>query len=296
VRASAQRSLVCVLVGLTAGLSGRVLAQSAEGPEEIVVRAKPLNRYRAEIELARDEMIKIFNEANEGEDNDVECRYEAPTGSRIPERVCFSFAQDRAGANGARDFLNALFTSSGKGTGVGAPQVTAEIGAGVAQSDATLASNSAMIRFEAEWQRLMNTNRQFYDAVVKYRELENEFDRARGATVRIPVPVFALKGPQCEASTYTEYQQLGNVARVTGTVSISACAAGTTGKFALVARVRDEAGAVTPLEFNEMWQSDDAQDYVFFADYPIGDDVFLESVRVRNLTCTCEDPVGAEGR
>ena len=119
---------------------------------------------------------------------------------------------------------------------------------------------------------------------------KNEFNRARGTTVRIPIPVFSLKGPQCEASTYTEYQQLGNVARVTGTVSISACPAGTTGKFALVARVRDEAGASTPIEFTEMWQSPDAQDYTFFADYPIGDNVFLESVRVRNLSCTCEDP------
>ena len=136
----------------------------------------------------------------------------------------------------------------------------------------------------------MGTNQQFHDAVVKYGELENEFDRARGATIRIPIPVFALKGPQCEASTYTEYAQLGNVARVTGKVSISACPAGTTGKFVVIARVRNEAGAVTPIEFTEMWQSADPQDYTFFADYPIGDNVFLENVRVRNLTCTCEDP------
>ena len=145
-----------------------------------------------------------------------------------------------------------------------------------------------MATFEKEWRRVMDTNQQFYDAVVKYRELENEFDRARGATVRIPIPVFSLKGPQCEASTYTEYQQVGNVARVTGTVNISACPAGTTGKFALVARVRDEAGTRTPIEFTEMWENPDAQDYTFFADYPIGDNVFLESVRVRNLMCTCE--------
>jgi len=269
-----RRSLV--IVGLAA-FSGRVLAQPVdEEPEEIVVRAKPLNRYRMEIELARDEMIKVFNEANEGEDNDVRCRYDVPTGSRIPVRVCFSTAQDRASAGAARDLLNGLLMGRGSET-VGAAQNVA------------IGESEAMVEFEKEWRRLMDTNQPFYNAVVKYRELENEFDRARGATVRIPIPVFSLKGPQCEASTYTEYQQVGNVARVTGTVSISACPAGTTGKFALVARVRDEAGAVTPIEFNEMWQSPDPQDYIFFADYPIGDDVFLESVRVRNLTCTCED-------
>jgi len=102
--------------------------------------------------------------------------------------------------------------------------------------------------------------------------------------------VTLLKGLQCEASTYTEYEQVGNVARVTGKVTISACPAGTAGKFALVARVRDEAGASTPIEFSEMWQSDDGQDYIFYADYPIGDNVFLQGVRVRNLTCTCEEP------
>ena len=60
------------------------------------------------------------------------------------------------------------------------------------------------------------------------------------------------------------------------------------GKFALVARFRDEAGAITPIEFSEMWENPDAEEYVFFADYPIGDNVLLESVRVRNLMCTCE--------
>ena len=236
-----------------------------------------------EIELAQDEMFRLFNEANEGDDNDVRCRYEVPTGSRIPTRVCWSAAQDRASATGARDFLQEGTRSSrsaslSTGTGLGsAPNTAGE-------------ESSAMVEFEKEWRRLMSTNLQFQAAVVEYRELENEFNRARGATVRIPIPVFTLKGPQCEASTYTEYEQIGNVARVTGTVSISACPAGTTGKFALVARVRDDAGTTTPIEFSEMWESPDAQDYIFFADYPIGDNVFLESVRVRNLTCTCEGP------
>ena len=283
-RAFLQRSLACAIGGFAVVLSGVVLAQEpAEELEEIVVRAKPLNQYRVEVELARDEMIRVFNEANEGEDNDVRCRYDAPTGSHIPQRVCFSTSQDRVSANGARAFLNSLLM------GAGSASQGAATGIGEAQ-DAAGGETRALANFEKEWQRVMGTNQQFYSAVLKYRELENEFNRARGTTVRIPIPVFSLKGPQCEASTYTEYQQLGNVARVTGTVSISACPAGTTGKFALVARVRDEAGASTPIEFTEMWQSPDAQDYIFFADYPIGDNVFLESVRVRNLSCTCQDP------
>jgi hypothetical protein len=281
VRAFLQRSLACAIGGCAVVLAGVVLAQEpAEELEEIVVRAKPLNQYRVEVELARDEMIRVFNEANEGEDNDVRCRYDAPTGSHIPQRVCFSTSQDRVSANAARNFLQSLTVGDGSSSAV------TGIGSGLNAAG----GDRAMATFEKEWQRVMDTNQQFYSAVLKYRQLENEFNRARGTTVRIPIPVFSLKGPQCEASTYTEYQQLGNVARVTGTVSISACPAGTTGKFALVARVRDEAGASTPIEFTEMWQSPDAQDYIFFADYPIGDNVFLESVRVRNLSCTCQDP------
>jgi hypothetical protein len=267
-----------ILVSLAVVLSGPVLAQSAEGPEEIIVRAKPLNRYRAEIEVARDQMIRLFNEANEGDDNDVRCRYDAPTGSRIPVRVCFSAAQDRASAGAARDLLNGLFLGRGSER-VGAAQNIA-IGEG-----------HAMVEFEEEWRRVMGTNQQFYDAVVKYRELENEFDRARGATIRIPLPVVTvLKHPQCEASAHTEYEQRGDLARVTGVVSLSACPAGTTGKFAVVARVRNDAGTVTTIESSEVWRSADTEDYIFFADYPIGDSVFLENVRVRNLTCTCEGP------
>jgi hypothetical protein len=268
------------VVGFAAILSGPLLAQTTQPPEEIVVRAKPLNRYRAEIEVARDEMISLFNEANEGDDNDVRCRYEAPTGSRIPRRICFSASQDRVSANAGRDFLQAL----GRG------DITASGTLGIGSGQNASGGDRAMVEFENEWRRVMGTDQQFRAAVVKYRELENEFDRARGSTIRMPIPSFTLNGPQCEASTYTEYEQRGNVARVAGTVSISACPAGTRGTFAVVARVRNDAGTVAPIEFGEVWQSDVSEDYVFFADYPIGDNVFLESVRVRNLKCACEGP------
>ena len=287
-RAVVQRSLVCAILGLAAEPSNRLLAQPADEPEEIVVRGKPLSQYRLELEQARDEMIKLFNEANEGDDTDVRCRDEVPTGSRIPERVCWSRAQDRAGGNAARDLLHSLVMSSGKGTG--GPQLNSQVAQAAAQGAASSGEWAALVEFEQEWRRLLSRNEQFYEAVARYREIESEFDRARGATIRIPIPSFALSSPQCEASTYTEYEQLGNVARVSGTVSISACPAGTTGNFTLVARVRDEAGEIKPIEFNETWQRADAEDHSFNTDYPIGDDVFLESVRIRNLTCTCEDP------
>ena len=73
-----------------------------------------------------------------------------------------------------------------------------------------------------------------------------------------------------------------------GTISISMCPAGTTGSLTLVANVRDDAGALTPIEFSETWQHADAQDHLFKSDYAIGENVLLQSVRVRNSTCTCK--------
>jgi hypothetical protein len=104
-------------------------------------------------------------------------------------------------------------------------------------------------------------------------------------TVRVELP--GPSGPQCEASALTEYSQRGAMARVTGTISIGNCPAGTTGTFTLVARVRDASGEIKPIEFNETWQRDDAEDVQFTGDYPIGPDVELVSARVRGLTCTC---------
>ena len=297
-RALVQRSLACATVSFAATLSGQVLAQTLQPPEEIeevVVRGgKTLSQYRLELEQAEDDLFRLFNELNEGNDTDIRCRNEAPTGSRMPQRVCRSQAEDRASANSARDFLNALFSSSGKGSGAGAPQVNAEIGMGEALSNAVSAGSSALAQFEAEWTRVLAGNRQLYEAAVEYAELEEEFDRLRGVTsadTRQPRQVvLGRTGPQCEASTLTEYEQRNNVARVSGTVGISACPAGTTGRFTLVARVRDEAGAITPIEFSETWQRADAQDHVFNSDYSIGENMSLVSVRVLNLTCTCEDP------
>ena len=94
---------------------------------------------------------------------------------------------------------------------------------------------------------------------------------------------------QCEATTQTEYQQRNNVARVNGSVTIVNCPAGSAGTFDVVARVRDESGETKPIEFAEKWQRDDAGDSPFAGDYPIGENVELLGVRIRNLKCTCAE-------
>jgi hypothetical protein len=296
-RAFVQCSLA--LVGFAATFSGRAIQpaeealQPPEDIEEVIVRSgKTLSQWRLEVDLAQDELFKLFNELNEGKDNDVGCRDEAPTGSRIPQRVCWSHAQQTSGAAGARLFLNELLDSAGNSSG--GRQGNAEVGVAQAMTDAAREGRIAEDRFQEEWARLLAGDQRFAAAVVEYAELKAEFDSLSGAksvSAQQPRQIpLGRTGPQCEASTYTEYEQRNNVASVSGTVGISACPAGTTGSFTLVANVRDDAGAITPIEFSETWQRADAEDHVFNSDYPIGDNVALVSVRVRGLKCTCKDP------
>jgi len=315
-RVFVQRPLAVAVVSLAVVLSGRAFPQAdsasgatatAEPPEEVTVRGRrTLTQYRLELEKAREDIFRRYNEVNEGKDNDIRCRDEQPTGSRMPQTVCRSNAENSADADASRNFLNALLMSSGEfrsTTAAGGTQANANIGTGEAQGDGASGEADALARFETEWNRLLREDRQLYRAVVKYAELEDEYNAARGVTGAAAEPAVTVvleepvqpvasqpNAPQCEATTLTEYQQRNNVARVTGTVSIASCPAGTSGSFTLIARVRDDNGEIRPIEFNETWQRADAQDHNFNSDYPIGDNVELMNVRVRGLSCTCAEP------
>jgi hypothetical protein len=299
------RAFAFVVFSLAVVLPRWALAQAAEAPEEITVQGgKTVGEYRLELERARDEVFRRFNEANEGTKTDVTCKDEQPTGSRMRQNVCRSAAENQADASAARGFLDSMVRNAGNyltGQMNSAPPISlvnAEIGTGVAQADGQVGEADALAKFEQEWLRLLSQDQDFYQAVVKYVELERQYDSVRGVNdptaAALAVPGVAVtagqpSGPQCEATTLTEYQQRNNVARVTGTVSLAACPAGTTGTFTLVARVRDESGESRTIDFPESWQRDDTEDHTFNTDYPIGDNDELMSVRVRNLKCTCAE-------
>jgi hypothetical protein len=315
-RAFVPRSLAFALATLIVTSGGQALAQTesaagttaaAEPPEELTVRGgRTPGAYRLELERQRNEIFRIFNEANKGDDTDIRCKNEQPTGSRMRQTVCRSKAENEANAAAAQSFLVSLFTTSG-GFRTNARLGTAAVGtpgalAGGGQLNSSTGTKDtgdvgdALAQWEAEWNRLLTENRDLYNAVVRYAELDDAYAQARGATAApLPdlirgAPSEQSAGPACEASTLTEYSQRNDVALVSGTVSISGCPAGTTGGFTVVARVRDDDGNTNPLEFKETWQRADAEDHVFKTEYPIGDNVFLSSVRVRDLECTCAAP------
>jgi hypothetical protein len=316
-RAFVLRSLAFALGSFAVSLSGRAFAQAdstpstnattaVEQPEEVTVRGRrTLPQVRLELERARNEMFRIFNEANQGTDTDVRCGVEQPTGTRMRHTVCRTAAEVEATSRAARDMLNSLVYSTSGHVGTAGSQAAptptpVNISSVASQLEGSLGAKDALGQFEDEWKRIFGENRDLFRAVTTYVELQQEYVQARGDTLAPGEQELAVlleeepvraetNGPICEASTLTEYSQRNNLALVSGSVGISGCPAGTTGGFTVVARVRNDAGDVTPIEFNETWQRADTQDHAFEAQYPIGDNVFLQSVRVRNLTCTCSD-------
>lgn len=107
--------------------------------------------------------------------------------------------------------------------------------------------------------------------------------------IKLAIDLPDLEISQCEATSTTQYQQRNTIARVDTTVAVGSCAAAS-GEHTVTARIRDSSGEVKSIEFEEKWQRSDGQDVKLTADYPIGENVDLLSVRVRGLSCTCADP------
>jgi hypothetical protein len=176
-----QRTFVLTMVGVAAAVSGPAFAQSATaaqsggagGEDQITVRGKALSRFRLELEEARDELIEVYNEENSGEDNDVICREERPTGSRMPQRVCRSNAQIKAEADASRAFLNALFNNVGSSRGNSSGAAKA------AEGEAINKSRYSSAQIEQELEKLARENRVLYRAAVKYVEAEDAYNSAR---------------------------------------------------------------------------------------------------------------------
>ena len=149
---------------------------AAEPDEEITVRGKALSRYRLDLEEAKEELIDVYNKENSGDDNDVVCRNERPTGSRMPQRVCRSNAQVKAESEAARGWLNALIIGSGQPEG-GA--INSTIAAVSGASDAVARTEESRAAIEKELERLARENKTLYRAALKYIEVEDAYIDAR---------------------------------------------------------------------------------------------------------------------
>jgi hypothetical protein len=74
--------------------------------ENVIVRGrKPLSARRREIDVAEGNFTDTWNNVNSRDDFDMQCRYEAPTGSRMRQRVCTPVYHNRSTRLAAQDFL-----------------------------------------------------------------------------------------------------------------------------------------------------------------------------------------------
>jgi len=97
----------------------------------------------------------------------------------------------------------------------------------------------------------------------------------------------------CAATVDLEYAQRDAIARVTGAIENTQCAA-SSGDYVLAVTIRDAKGEVSTLEFPQEWARKDAEPVKFALDLPIGPNVDLTNVRTRRLRCTCAEPTENE--
>jgi hypothetical protein len=102
------------------------------------------------------------------------------------------------------------------------------------------------------------------------------------------------QGQSCNATMDIEYEQRNTVARVEGTIENPSCAA-CSGEYTIAVRIRDASGEFQTLEFPGKWQRADDKPVKFKADYPVGANVDVVSVRTKGVHCVCtaaEQPAG----
>lgn len=93
--------------------------------------------------------------------------------------------------------------------------------------------------------------------------------------------------PRCHASLELGFKQIDTLAVVDATLNNPDCAA-SSGDYTVVARVRDENNETNTLEFPQTWQREDDQTINLHAEYVIGENVDLVSVRPKLVHCLCE--------
>ena len=93
----------------------------------------------------------------------------------------------------------------------------------------------------------------------------------------------------CKASASLDYYQRGAEAEAEITVENPHCAK-SSGNFVVEATIRaDGEDEPRKLEFEESWDRRDEQPVLLQRRYPIGDSVQLIRIRIRRLTCSCDE-------
>lgn len=107
--------------------------------------------------------------------------------------------------------------------------------------------------------------------------------------VTVKIDIKQKASATCAATINAESEQRNTIARVTGVIQNTQCAA-SGGEYTLAVSVRGADGERRTLEFPQAWTRTDDKPVTFTHELPIGPDVDLLSVRPRGLKCTCAEP------
>lgn len=115
---------------------------------------------RKKVDLAQDQVHKIFNDLNDDQEFDIHCRMRAPIGTRIPQKECAPNFFYSATENSAHALLGNFMDSN---TTVHAIPVTSVI-----------SHKNPILR--EKMLTLMNEDQSLKEAIVKHQELTDELN------------------------------------------------------------------------------------------------------------------------
>lgn len=81
---------------------------ATEVSDEVIVRGTPLWELRENVIKAEDRFYSRYNELNKVDDFDVDCRWDAPTGSHVKQRGCLTRLAARVDQVYTSDYVNFL--------------------------------------------------------------------------------------------------------------------------------------------------------------------------------------------
>jgi hypothetical protein len=161
-------------------------AQSAEAPEEVIVRGRQIGELRITVQEAREHAYGIFNEINSSDDFDILCKDERKYHSRATKRVCRARFESRSSAEAAKEYFAALGWACRPSTPDGFIDTQACMFGGAGQNARSRAqavegqAPPMHERMNDEILRLANEDERFAQAILDFYAAQQRYDEARG--------------------------------------------------------------------------------------------------------------------
>lgn len=141
--------------------------------EEVLVSGTPLSELKKAIVEAEDRFYERYNQLNTVDLFDIECRVEAPLGTKIPRRMCLTKLQLRAKRDYAIEYLQNLQDMSKFGyDGLGKPPDTNPIAVWASRYEEYRDNMLGLLKLYPELRRLADEGeeaRKRFDAEYKRR-------------------------------------------------------------------------------------------------------------------------------